>query len=103
MPMSRESPRVALLLLFVGTAACSYYRRVVPPPPPVGIDLNRANGEDIAKLPGLTPADADRIIANRPYDTKDAPLRRGLVTREQFERFANRVYVGRVLGESARD
>ncbi len=90
----------AALLLLVATTACSLYRSVIPAAPPVGVDLNRASRERIADLPGLEPSDADRIIENRPYDTKDAVLRRGIVTREQFDAIAGRIYVGRSAGRT---
>jgi DNA uptake protein ComE-like DNA-binding protein len=34
------------------------------------VDLNRASKEDLKKLPGITDALADKIIAGRPYLTK---------------------------------
>ena len=87
--------RVATALL-VATAGCALVDRVVPYPPPTGIDLNQAGAEEIADLPGLTATDAARIVHERPYATKDDVVRRGVVTREQFAAFADRVYVGRI-------
>lgn len=34
------------------------------------VDINGANKAALMKLPGVTDADADRIIANRPYGSK---------------------------------
>ena len=34
------------------------------------VDINSANEQQLKKLPGLTDADAKRIIANRPYASK---------------------------------
>jgi DNA uptake protein ComE-like DNA-binding protein len=59
------------------------------------VDLNQATREELADLPGLGEADAERIVAGRPYTFRDDLLQRGIVTPAQFERFAHRVYVGR--------
>jgi DNA uptake protein ComE-like DNA-binding protein len=34
------------------------------------VDINTANKAALKKLPGITDADADKIIANRPYGSK---------------------------------
>ena len=34
------------------------------------VDINGANKAALMKLPGITAADADKIIANRPYGSK---------------------------------
>ncbi len=34
------------------------------------VDINSANKAALKKLPGITDADADKIIANRPYGSK---------------------------------
>jgi competence protein ComEA len=34
------------------------------------VDLNRASKEALMKLPGITPALADAIVAHRPYHSK---------------------------------
>ncbi len=34
------------------------------------VDLNRATKEELSKLPGITSATADAIIAKRPYKSK---------------------------------
>src|SRR5690348_17634710 len=35
------------------------------------LDVNTATREQLLTLPGITPADADRITAGRPYDTPE--------------------------------
>jgi len=88
-----------VLLLVAGLAAgCSLLDRVeraIPHRPPKGVDLNSATAEQIADLPGLTDADAERIVRDRPYDTKEELVQRGLVSQENFAKFADRVYVSR--------
>lgn len=44
--------------------------QAAPALPPV--DINRASKEELLKLPGMTSAFADKLIANRPFKTKSA-------------------------------
>jgi Helix-hairpin-helix motif len=87
--------RVVLLASLL-LESCTLYHRVIPRPSPIGVDLNHASPEALAKLPGLSETDAARIVENRPYEVKDDLVRRGVVTREQFAAFSDRVYVGRI-------
>lgn len=41
-----------------------------PPPKAALVDINSATKEQLKKLPGIGDAEADRIIAGRPYLTK---------------------------------
>ncbi|HJW33115.1 MAG TPA: helix-hairpin-helix domain-containing protein [Holophagaceae bacterium] len=49
----------------------------VPMGPPV--DVNSASKEELMKLPGITEAYADKIIAKRPYPTKTYLILRGAI------------------------
>jgi len=94
--------RIAVALLLSALTACSMYGRVIPHRPPTGIDLNRATAEQIAGLPGLSEADAERIVGNRPYATKDDLVRRGVLSEERFEAIQNRVYLSRPSVDAAK-
>jgi DNA uptake protein ComE-like DNA-binding protein len=58
------------------------------------LDLNSASPAQLAKLPGIGRAEAERIVAERPFMTKDDLIRRRLVSREQFDEIARDLYVG---------
>jgi len=91
---------VAVALVLSALTACGMYGRVIPRRPPTGTDLNRASVEEIADLPGLSEADAERIIGNRPYTAKDDLVRRGVLTEERFQAIQDRVYLGRPATET---
>jgi DNA uptake protein ComE-like DNA-binding protein len=57
------------------------------------IELNSAGRKRLAKLPGLTGADADKIVANRPYEKRRDLVRKGVLTDAQFEKIKDSVYV----------
>jgi DNA uptake protein ComE-like DNA-binding protein len=53
------------------------------------LDVNHASKEQLESLPGITPATADRIIANRPYAKPDDLLRRGVVVQREYKRISD--------------
>ena len=57
------------------------------------VELNSAGRKRLAALPGLTAADADRIIANRPYENRRDLLRKGVLSEAQFQKVRDSVYV----------
>lgn len=46
-------------------------RRTAPAPPAAPLDVNRASEWELARLPGVGPALAARIVAARPFDEVD--------------------------------
>ena len=50
-----------------------------PAPPGGYIDINGASKEQLNKLPGITDAFADKIIAGRPYSSKSNLVTRGVI------------------------
>jgi DNA uptake protein ComE-like DNA-binding protein len=57
------------------------------------VELNSVRRKRLAALPGLTSADADKIIANRPYENRRDLVRKGVLSEVQFERIKDSVYV----------
>ena len=44
------------------------------------VDINGSNKAALMKLPGITSADADKIIANRPYGSKTWLANNGIIS-----------------------
>ena len=59
------------------------------------VDLNTATRREIARLPGLTDNDADRIIANRPYGNKQGLLNKGVLGKQKYDQIENYVFASR--------
>ena len=57
------------------------------------VELNNARRKQLAALPGLTGADADKIIANRPYENRRDLVRKGVLSEAQFDKIKDSVYV----------
>jgi len=57
------------------------------------VELNSAGRKRLAKLPGLTGDDADRIVANRPYEQKRDLVRKGVLSEAKFDRIRDEIYV----------
>jgi competence protein ComEA len=67
-----------------------------PPPPEARIDINRASVDELAKVPGLTPTWAARIVRFRPYRTKEDLLERGVLPSDVYDRIKDYVIAHRV-------
>lgn len=57
------------------------------------LDLNAATKEQFLSLPGLTSAQADRIIAHRPYDKTSDLLTRRIIPKAEYDKIADLVTV----------
>ena len=58
------------------------------------LDLNTASRRKLATLPGLTEADADRIIAGRPYAKKHDLVDKKILDERKFDVIRDEVEVG---------
>ena len=57
------------------------------------LNLNTATQEQLASLPGVTRAEADRIIAGRPYQKPDDLLSRHILSKAEYGKIADLVTV----------
>jgi len=55
------------------------------------VNINSATKDELMKLPGITDARADRIIAARPFDTTDELVSKKVLTRGEYDQIANRI------------
>ena len=55
------------------------------------LNLNTATKDDLLKLPGITPAQADRIIASRPYDDPKDLVTRRILPKTEYDKISDRL------------
>lgn len=55
------------------------------------VDINSATKAELRKLPGISDADAAKIIAGRPYLSKANLTTRNIITREAYENLKTQV------------
>jgi DNA uptake protein ComE-like DNA-binding protein len=55
------------------------------------VDVNTASADDLEKLPGVDPARARRIIANRPYDHTDDMVKKHAISQDEYDRISSQV------------
>ncbi|MDF9827477.1 DNA uptake protein ComE-like DNA-binding protein [Ereboglobus sp. PH5-10] len=58
---------------------------------PAKIDINRASAEQLASLPGIDVATANKIIAGRPYGNKTQLKSKNIITSEAYESIKDRI------------
>jgi DNA uptake protein ComE-like DNA-binding protein len=55
------------------------------------LDLNSASKERLVSLPGMTAAEADRVIAGRPYNEPGELVTKHIVSKAEYDKIADRV------------
>jgi competence protein ComEA len=55
------------------------------------LDLNSATKDQLTQLPGITDAEADRILSNRPYRTPSELESRHILPKSKYDRIADLV------------
>jgi competence protein ComEA len=55
------------------------------------LDLNSASKEQLVSLPGVTAAEADRVIAGRPYDEPGELVKRHIMSKSEYDKIADQV------------
>jgi DNA uptake protein ComE-like DNA-binding protein len=79
---------IAALILVAGCAVVRIGE------PVARVDVNRADAQTLAALPGIGPDDAARIIAHRPYLAKEDLRTSHVLTDAQYAAVADRLSVG---------
>jgi competence ComEA-like helix-hairpin-helix protein len=55
------------------------------------VDINSASAEELDKLPGVGPARAKAIIANRPYNGKDDLSQRKIIPANVYNQIKDKI------------
>ena len=55
------------------------------------LDVNTATREQLLSLPGVTAAEADRVIAGRPYDDPGQLVTRHILPQRKYDKIADRL------------
>ena len=55
------------------------------------VNINKASSDDLQRLPGITPAIADKIIAGRPYQNSAELYHRGIVSKAEYNEIASKI------------
>jgi competence protein ComEA len=55
------------------------------------VDINSASAEELDKLPGVGPARAKAIIANRPYNGKDDLIQRKILPANVYNQIKDKI------------
>ena len=55
------------------------------------LDLNTATKEQLMMLPGMSSAEADKVIAGRPYENAGELVMRGILPKNEYDKIADRV------------
>jgi competence protein ComEA len=55
------------------------------------VDINKASADDLETLPGIDESRAQKIIANRPYESSDELVKRRVISRAEYDRIASQV------------
>ena len=74
------------------------------PPPPASapakpasnlrLNLNGASATDLARLPGVTPAQARSIVKGRPYRSKEELVKRKIIPAALYEGIKSNLFAG---------
>src|SRR5947209_20602086 len=57
------------------------------------LDLNSATKDQLLTLPGMTEAEADRVIARRPYSEPGELVTRHVMPKAEYDKIADRITV----------
>jgi DNA uptake protein ComE-like DNA-binding protein len=58
------------------------------------LNINRASRDDLLTLPGITERQADRIIAERPFNDAQDLVTRRVLSQEEYDKIRDRVIAG---------
>ena len=57
------------------------------------VDLNKASRQDLESVPGITPHQAERIVAERPFANTHQLVTRRILTEDEYAQVQDRLVV----------
>ena len=94
-PVAMLAVIVACFATSVAAAPQAATKTKIIPPPEARVDINHASAAELAKVPGLTPSWAGRIVRFRPYRTKQDLVDRGVLPSDVYDRIKDYVIAHR--------
>ena len=64
------------------------------------VNLNTATKEELMTLPGMNDETADKVIAGRPYKSRNELVQKNIVTKDQFKKLSTMITAGRMKSGS---
>ena len=59
------------------------------------LDLNTATKDQLMSLPGITDADAQKILDGRPYRAKNQLLSKGIISKDEYAKIKGQIVAHR--------
>jgi DNA uptake protein ComE-like DNA-binding protein len=69
-------------------APATHAKSTMKAAPVAKCNINSARKEELMKISGIDDATADKIIASRPFKTKDALVSKGIVSKEAYAKIS---------------
>jgi competence protein ComEA len=55
------------------------------------VDLNSASKDQLTQLPGINERAADRIVAGRPYQSKDDLVAKKIISEDEYQKIQDKI------------
>ena len=87
-PATQTAPSKSTTKTHTSTTTSSTHHSTMPK-----LDLNTATPEELAKLPGLDAAMADKIVAARPYKSRSDLVNKKIISKSEYSKIESHITV----------
>jgi len=87
-PATQAAPAKSTTKTHTSTSTSSTHHSTMPK-----LDLNTATPEELAKLPGLDAAIADKIVAARPYKSRSDLVNKKIISKSEYSKIESHITV----------